>query len=889
MTRLACVAVVKNEERHIAEWIAWQYAIGFDTVILLDNASTDATVDRALGFAEARDIRILDWHVTDPDYQSRAYSHAVALFGDEFDWMAFFDTDEFLVLDEGLALKSCLEARSEAAGVGVAWAIFGSSGHREIPAGLVVESYLRRSDAGFGPNRHIKSIIRPGAVTACRNPHVFLLTGPYEDLIGRALLLDERGLLVAAPDYEGGKLHHYFTKSWSDWQRKLERGYHDTERLQEMFHDYDRNEIFDDQAARFLKASPYNALKCAVVLVVKDEVDDILCWLAWYHILGVHACIVFDDGSTDGTWELLQKAAGLQDIRLHKSAGPADVTFQKRQKSSYQFALEHYKNEFAWMGFFDSDEYLLIKGDNPNIPAFLDQFPDADAVAVNWCNYGSSEHLLKPDALPVEAYTWHASEQELVNRHVKTFVRPGKIGTSWINVHCFDIPQDKYFHCNGKPIEWSETPGITRDDADWLVAKLMHYQCKSMEQFFDRIRKRPDFAAVKGLWRKSDYHDVEDRAAHSYAPAVKDWIRCLASVSTDKQGHKTTKYADPLRRPKPVQVENDFIAQGFVAGWEWAHLGNRLSSYANMFALSQRTGVVTLFPQILDTANLFDFGDHPYFHIHPDVSLVDGAGLTRLLAYMREIFEGGYAAYLQRVRAITIDDLAAMKTASNVVVFIQPSNGFLDALEHESVITEFCRRGNGIIFAGAYWLQYQDMRLLQPYADTLRYRLRMNRPDGAGDRAVNMRQQPGDLLRIGIHMRRRDDYAAWYGGQYHFSLEQYAAVTKAISVSLGASTHCFYLCSDQAVDLSLFAGLPVHHEISVLEDDFVALSNCHYIVGPPSTFGTWSAFIGGAKRLILTSQRMADLDHWENPLADAVQIIFPTGSYIPDDPAARPI
>jgi hypothetical protein len=45
--KIGCVVIVKNEERHIAEWLAWQFCCGFDTVLMLDNVSTDSTKEVA--------------------------------------------------------------------------------------------------------------------------------------------------------------------------------------------------------------------------------------------------------------------------------------------------------------------------------------------------------------------------------------------------------------------------------------------------------------------------------------------------------------------------------------------------------------------------------------------------------------------------------------------------------------------------------------------------------------------------------------------------------------------------------------------------------------------------------------------------------------------------
>ena len=250
MGKIGCVVIVKNEERHIAEWLVWQFLVGFDCVFLFDNASTDQTRAIAAGFAPRYDVRVLDWPGSGPGFQGRAYEHAAGLLKDEFEWLAFFDADEFLVLDEGLDLKGLLAQRQEAA-IGIPWALFGSSGHKEYPRELVIEAFTRRAPASFPPNAHIKSILRPRTVKRAFNPHAFEVEGEYVDIMGRPLTFSVPGVLTGPPQYDGAKLHHYFTRSWAHWQARLARGNLGTPRTEQDFHKYDRNEVYDDAAARY--------------------------------------------------------------------------------------------------------------------------------------------------------------------------------------------------------------------------------------------------------------------------------------------------------------------------------------------------------------------------------------------------------------------------------------------------------------------------------------------------------------------------------------------------------------------------------------------------------------------------------------------------------------
>ena len=314
--KIGCVAIVKNEERHIAEWLAWQFFVGFDTVFLFNNESTDRTRAVAAGFAPRYDVRVLDWPGGGQGFQARAYEHAIRLLKDEFEWLAFFDADEFLVLDEGLDLKGLLAQRQEAA-IGIPWAIFGSSGHIDYPKELVIEAFTRRAPAAFPPNAHIKSIVRPRAVKRAYNPHAFEIDAEYVDLKGRKLTFKHPGVLAETAEYDGVKLHHYFTRSWAHWQARLTRGNLGTPRTEQDFHNYDRNEVSDCEAARrvpqvraILKSLEQEAGPCLGIAVTTfNRKDMVLKLVAALRVMT--SCpfdlVICDDGSHDGTAAALRE------------------------------------------------------------------------------------------------------------------------------------------------------------------------------------------------------------------------------------------------------------------------------------------------------------------------------------------------------------------------------------------------------------------------------------------------------------------------------------------------------------------------------------------------------------------------------------------------------
>ena len=54
--------------------------------------------------------------------------------------------------------------------------------------------------------------------------------------------------------------------------------------------------------------------------------------------------------------------------------------------------------------------------------------------------------------------------------------------------------------------------------------------------------------------------------------------------------------------------------------------------------------------------------------------------------------------------------------------------------------------------------------------------------------------------------------------------------------------------------------------------DLHTLILCDYIIGPPSSFGTWISWYGNVPRLIINKD--TKIDNLENPLALAIHVKF---------------
>lgn len=95
-------------------------------------------------------------------------------------------------------------------------------------------------------------------------------------------------------------------------------------------------------------------------------------------------------------------------------------------------------------------------------------------------------------------------------------------------------------------------------------------------------------------------------------------------------------------------------------------------------------------------------------------------------------------------------------------------------------------------------------------------------------------------LRLGVHIRR-GDYKEWRDGQYYFDDETYARhINRFASLHAQRDIHVYLSTNDGTVTEERFQRLcpqvHVHHLQGSAPEDLFMLSECDYLMGPPSTF-----------------------------------------------------
>lgn len=250
---VAVVAIAKNEATYIREWIAYYKVIGVNRIYLYDNESIDGLKECISDFIQ--EGFVVYTYFPGKNRQMDAYNDAIKRYKGCARYMAFVDCDEFIVStsEEELptTIRNMMIKNPNAAGLGINWALYGSSGYERKKRGLVTEIFLNRAGDQAWPNYHIKTIVNPRLVKNYISPHfpVYFIGAWSIDSNGKR----QRLWYNHDVDYSEIRCNHYFCKSKEEFIIKQNRGMADRQEYYDFskFDEYDLNDVFDDIMLRY--------------------------------------------------------------------------------------------------------------------------------------------------------------------------------------------------------------------------------------------------------------------------------------------------------------------------------------------------------------------------------------------------------------------------------------------------------------------------------------------------------------------------------------------------------------------------------------------------------------------------------------------------------------
>lgn len=233
---LCCIGRLEN--RYILEYVKYYKKIGVDTIFLYDNnyKGEEHFEDVIGSYIDEGFVEIIDYR--GKSYcQLSAYQDCYNKHGKDYDWVCFFDIDEYLVFaDDGMNIKEFLSNKvfDEYDMIHINWKIYDDNGLVYYENKPLMERFKEprmpldfRYGYKFPENNHIKSIVKGGLDTVRwdATPHTPRNVKSCCDCIGNECKANSP---FNPYNFDVAWLNHYQTKTIQEWmENKVKRGFPD--------------------------------------------------------------------------------------------------------------------------------------------------------------------------------------------------------------------------------------------------------------------------------------------------------------------------------------------------------------------------------------------------------------------------------------------------------------------------------------------------------------------------------------------------------------------------------------------------------------------------------------------------------------------------------------
>lgn len=237
--KVALVCIAKYEDPYMKEWVEYNVKLGFDTIFMYEN-------DWRSSFEHPNLIKI---PFDGKSQQMNAYNNWLIHLKNGYDWVAFFDVDEFLVLKKHKSIQEFVSDYNGHNGIGINWYFFGNNGHDKVVDDEYsqIKRFTKRAEK---MDRHIKTILNCNVTCkmSVHNPNEVSIVSPDNIPIS--------GPFNPNTNDEIAQLNHYYCKTPEEFLVKCQRGRADTSQHTNTFevnyHPLNLNEVEDLNAFNFM-------------------------------------------------------------------------------------------------------------------------------------------------------------------------------------------------------------------------------------------------------------------------------------------------------------------------------------------------------------------------------------------------------------------------------------------------------------------------------------------------------------------------------------------------------------------------------------------------------------------------------------------------------------
>jgi hypothetical protein len=226
-------------------------------------------------------------------------------------------------------------------------------------------------------------------------------------------------------------------------------------------------------------------------VILRSVEQDLREWLEFHRLVGIERFFVYDNASTDESWDLLLEYQDLGFVTAFPWDFPyIDGVKVGAQKPAYAHALSVHGQSWRWMAFLDADEFLFpVNRDDLRIT--LEDYATLPGLGIFWLMFGTSGHQHRPEGLVIRNYTRRAPFP--IGTNMKSIVDP-KFATRVSSIHRIVTP---LYDERCAPIVGFNKAGFRQDPVDSGsyvprndVFRLHHYYTKSASELDAKIGDR---------------------------------------------------------------------------------------------------------------------------------------------------------------------------------------------------------------------------------------------------------------------------------------------------------------------------------------------------------------------------------------------------------------
>lgn len=235
--KTAVVTCAKLENHYIREWVEWYKNLGFTNVIIYDNNDEEGErVTDVIG-----DYVDSSFAIIEPFYgiqlcHFKAHPSSYIKYGNDYDWLAYFDIDEFLSLNERFhnnieeyLSMGCFKGKDL---IRISWRIYGDNGLVRVEDGDY--SLVNRFKEPLPDNKQdkwTKAIVRGGIKNLKFHTsndgmsHLILMDGVNNSVNANGIPMLNNTIRCGC-GYEMAALNHYSTKTIEEFiTNKIRKGW----------------------------------------------------------------------------------------------------------------------------------------------------------------------------------------------------------------------------------------------------------------------------------------------------------------------------------------------------------------------------------------------------------------------------------------------------------------------------------------------------------------------------------------------------------------------------------------------------------------------------------------------------------------------------------------